>query len=245
MVEIDAQGVHYRDLNQRVRRLIGQGKREFNLINVNGQRYIGDGLASSVRMEINGTPGNDLAAFASGVEITVHGNVQDGVANTLNDGRLIVHGHAGDILGYGMRGGQVYIKGKVGYRVGIHMKGYREQEPVIIIGGTAGDFLGEYMAGGKIILLGLNRIRDEALVGNHLAVGMHGGVIYLRGEVEPNKLGREVRPEKLGQDDWDDLERLLADYCREFDFSLKEIISADFWKLIPVSSRPYGKIYAY
>ncbi|MBM7622653.1 hypothetical protein [Sporohalobacter salinus] len=245
MATIKADGVYYKDLNERVKELIKNGEEEIILENVNGQRYIGDGLNSDIKLIVNGIPGNDLAAFTSGVEIIVNGNGQDGIANTMNDGRLIINGQTGDTLGYSMRGGKVYVRDSVGYRVGIHMKGYQDKQPTIIIGGTAGDFFGEYMAGGRLILLGLNRKDNEQIVGNHVAVGMHGGVIYIRDEIADHLVGLEVKVTEANQDDRQEIRDYLTDYCQQFNFNLEEIMDAKFSKIIPVSHRPYGNMYAY
>jgi len=147
MKVIDARGVYYQQLNTQIKEAFLAGENEVTLMNVGGQRYIGDGISGNQKIVINGTPGNDMSAFMDGLEITVNGNAQDAMANTMNDGRIIVHGSAGDTVGYAMRGGEIYIKGNVGYRVGIHMKEYLEKKPAIIIGGKAGDFFGEYVRG--------------------------------------------------------------------------------------------------
>src|SRR5512143_2254005 len=137
---IDAKGVYYRELNEKVRAAVLAGDADITINNVNGQRYIGDGIKASATITVNGVPGNDLAAFMDGPTLIVNGNAQDGVANTMNEGKIVISGHAGDVLGYGMRGGKLFIKGDVGYRVGIHMKGFKDKLPVIVAGGTAGDF---------------------------------------------------------------------------------------------------------
>lgn len=245
MATIDTQEIHYRELNERIKGLIDNGVKEIILENVNGQRYIGDGLDSDVKIVINGTPGNDMAAFSSGVKLIVNGNGQDGIANTMNDGKLVIHGHVGDTLGYSMRGGKVYIREEVGYRAGIHMKGYQDKQPTIIVGGTAGDFFGEYMAGGRLILLGLGRDKNEPIVGSHVAVGMHGGVIYVRGKIEDYQVGLEVEILEADSEDRKELKEYLTDYCQEFELDLDEVMNAKFSKLVPVSSRPYGNMYAY
>lgn len=245
MATIDADGVYYKDLNEQVKELIRNGEQEITLENVNGQRYIGDGLNSDAKLIINGTPGNDLAAFTSKVEIIVNGNGQDGIANTMNGGRLVINGQTGDTLGYSMRGGEIYVRDSVGYRVGIHMKGYQDKQPTIIVGGTAGDFFGEYMAGGRLVLLGLNRKDDEPIIGNHVAVGMHGGVIYVRDEIEDHLVGLEVKVTEANQDDRQDIRNYLTDYCQQFNLNLEEVMDAKFSKLTPVSHRPYGNMYAY
>ncbi|MCK8817971.1 hypothetical protein MWH28_11445 [Natroniella sulfidigena] len=245
MAVIDAQGVYYRELNQRIKELLARGEREITLNNINGQRYIGDGLTEQAKLIINGTPGNDLAAFGNGAELVINGNGQDGIANTMNGGQIIIHGSVGDTLGYSMRGGEVYVKGDVGYRVGIHMKGYQDKQPLIIIGGTAGDFFGEYMAGGRMILLGLDRAEAQDIVGNYVGAGMHGGVIYIRGQVEDYQVGQEVKISGLDEDDRKELKGYLSGYCQEFDYDLEEVLNAEFCKLAPCSARPYGNLYAY
>jgi len=246
MVRIDGKGVHYRELNELIKTKADEGETEFYLDNINGQRYIGTGLSNpGIKMHVNGVPGNDLATFLNGPEIVVYDNAQDAICNTMNSGQVTVHGHAGDVLGYGMRGGRLFIKGDVGYRVGIHMKEYKKQVPVIVAGGTAGDFLGEYMAGGILIILGLDRKPGVPLTGDYLGTGMHGGVIYLRGDVDPANLGKEVAVFDVTDEDWKVLCTHLQDFCASFDFDYNEVSSEKFYKLLPVSHRPYGRLYAY
>jgi glutamate synthase domain-containing protein 3 len=191
--------------------------------------------------------------------VTVYGNAQDGVANTMNSGRIIVHGSAGDVLGYGMRGGELFVRGRVGYRVGIHMKAYRDRLPIIIAGGTAGDFLGEYMAGGLLIVLGLDRRPGEPLVGHWCGTGMHGGIIYLRGEVDPARVALQsvaVRP--AGDADRQVLRPHLEAFAAKFALDPAELLSdvtlrssgpplrstSGFTRIAPISHRPYGAKYA-
>ena len=207
VVKIDASGVFYRELNARLREAVSNGTQKIELHNVYGQRYIGTDLDKPVEIEIFGTPGNDLGAFMNGPKITVHGNAQDGCGNTMNSGEIIIHGHAGDILGLSARGGKLFIRDDVGYRAGIHMKEYQDKKPVLVIGGTAQDFLGEYMAGGILILLGLNLGEGEYHKAKFIGTGMHGGVIYLRGNVEEYQLGKEVGVAELEEKDYQILQQ--------------------------------------
>jgi len=259
--KIDSDGLNYRDLNLKIKGMLAVAVCSnqipiIELKNILGQRYIGDGINVKAKIKIYGTPGNDLAAFMDGPEIEIFGNGQDGVGNTMNSGEIIIHGDCGDILGYSMRGGQIYIKGNVGYRSGIHMKSYLEKVPAIIIGGKAGNFLGEYMAGGIIIVLGIrdannktNQINArQSIVGDYVGTGMHGGTIYIRGEVEDYKLGREVNKSSIDIADREILKKYIFKFCEYFKFSKSEIGNVDlkeFIKLTPHSHRPYGKLYAY
>ncbi|MFQ3675207.1 MAG: hypothetical protein SNJ64_01525 [Endomicrobiia bacterium] len=246
LITIDANGLHYKVLNEKINTVLEQNHNVDTIIidNVCGQRYIGAAIKKNVRFVINGTPGNDLSAFMDGTEIVVNGNAQDAIGNTMNSGTIIVHGNAGDIVGYGMRGGKIYIKGNVGYRVGIHMKAFKENFPVIVVGGETKDFLGEYMAGGLLIVLGL--YKDTLPVGDFVGTGMHGGTIFIRKEnIDDRLLGKEVKSTTLATNDLELLTKYLSEYCKIFNFNLDEILSKPFIKLYPYSHRPYGRLYAY
>ncbi len=243
-LRLDASGVYYRALNKLVREAAALGVAHFELVNVNGQRYLGGGLEAPVTIDIHGVPGNDLGAFMNGPIIVVRNNAQDCIGNTMNEGKVIVHGDAGDVLGYGMRGGKLHIRGHVGYRVGIHMKSFRSQVPVIIAGGTAQDFFGEYMAGGILILLGLES-RGAPIVGDYVGTGMHGGEIYIRGQVEAHRLGQEVGVREPTEEDRRRLAAYLGEYCADLGLDLEGVLAEPFIKLVPISHRPYGKLYSY
>lgn len=242
---IDAKGLSYRELNRLIKNAANKGVKNIHLTNVNGQRYIGTGVNNTPKININGVPGNDLGAFMDGCSINVSGNGEDGIGNTMNSGRIVVNGSAGDIVGYSMRGGEIFVKKNVGYRVGIHMKSYKDMYPVIIIGECTRDFLGEYMAGGLLIVLGLNRKNKNSIVGSYCGTGMHGGKIFIRGNVEPWQLGKEVRVYESNKEDLILIGKYLRIYCRLFSLDFNSIIKTNFTKLLPGSSRPYGKLYAY
>lgn len=243
---IDARRIYYKTLNEQIREQIEAGAHTVILDNVNGQRYIGAGLTGhgGVTVVVNGVPGNDLATFMDGPTIIVNENAQDGIANTMNQGLVVVNGDAGDVLGYGMRGGRLYVRGDVGYRVGIHMKSYKEQVPVIVAGGRAGDFFGEYMAGGVLVLLGLG-VEDKRVTGSYVGTGMHGGTIYIRGEVGEGQLGKEVRVFPLEDEDRKLLTDLLAEFAADTGLDVSGVAPDDFAKLRPFSHRPYGNMYVY
>ncbi|MFO7957026.1 MAG: hypothetical protein R6X33_07975 [Candidatus Brocadiia bacterium] len=243
-MRIDAENTHYRELNEQIRAAVQDGATEIVLDKVRGQRYIGAGLGNGVHITVNGVPGNDLGAFMDGAEISVNGNGQDGVANTMNAGRIVIHGGAGDILGYSMRGGQVFVRGDVGYRAGIHMKAYEDRFPILVVGGRAGDYLGEYMAGGVLVVLGMER-EGDSYVGEWVGTGMHGGVMYLRGQIEEWRTGAEVGIAELDDADWRQLSDILTDYCTALRIENPGYARKEFHKVYPQTARPYGTLYAY
>jgi len=60
-VRLEAAGLHYRELNARLREAVKEGARAIDVAGVNGQRYIAGGLSGDGRLDIYGVPGNDRA----------------------------------------------------------------------------------------------------------------------------------------------------------------------------------------
>lgn len=241
-MQIDAKGLHYKELNKKLKELVSSGEiKEIDVMNINGHRYIGTGLGNNkATIILHGVPGNDLAAFMNGASIFVMGNAEDGVGNTMNAGLVVIHGDARDVVGYSMRGGKIFIKDDVGYRTGIHMKAYMDRFPSIVVGGKAGDFLGEYMAGGVIIIL--NRNYEEFPVGNFTATGIHGGLIFVRGKVSESSLGIGAELDVPNEEDKRLLSKLISEY--NFHFQVKENFeNLEFTKIHCKSHRPFGKLY--
>jgi glutamate synthase domain-containing protein 3 len=245
MTTIDARGLDFAALNRHVRDAVSRGDRRILLKNVNGQRYIACGLKGEVRIVVEGVAGADTAAFMDGPEVVIRANAEAAIGNTMNSGKVVVHGSVGDVSGYAMRGGRLFILHDAGYRLGIHMKSFCDRLPIVVVGGRAQDFLGEYMAGGVIIVLGWTGAAERPLVGRHVGVGMHGGVMYLRGRVDQDRLSREVSAQGLGPQDHALLARVLREYAADFRLPLREMLAGPFLKLASQSHRPYGQLYAY
>lgn len=244
-VRIDARQLHYRELNNMIKGAAADGAEEIAIDNVYGQRYIGSGIRKPVKITVHGVPGNDLGAFMDGPHITVDRNAQDGVGNTMNSGVIVVHGRAGDIVAMGMRGGRIFIRDGVGYRAAIHMKEYRKFRPVLVIGGETQDFLGEYMAGGLVIVLGVGGKGRKKFSARHIGTGMHGGLIFLRGEVEEHQLGKEAAVAPASSEDKELIAPYVEEYAGYFGGDPREIMQDDFLKLYAKSHRPFGGLYAY
>ena len=218
----------FQELNNEIRGML-LSEDMIRVEDVNGQRYIGAALDKGKTIEIHGTPGNDMGAYLNGGNIEVYGNGQEAVGNT---------------LGYAMRDGDIFVEKRAGSRAGIHMKEFHELLPVVVIGGVAGAFLGEYMAGGILIVLGLDNSEKLPIVGPHCATGMHGGRIFIRGEVPQENISEHITAVKeLDSRDTDELQRHVRAYCEKFGKSFDEIMSVPFTKLVPTTSRPYANLY--
>jgi len=245
---LDAKGLYYKDLNNKIRELSDSGVTRIVVKNVRGQRYIGSGITNKdLLIEIEGVPGEDLGYGMGGPTIVVYGHGQNAIANTMDSGKIVVHGLAGDALAYGMRGGKLFVRDDVGYRVGIHMKAYKDKIPVVVIGGTSGDFLGEYMAGGTLILLNRENCKGLVCGGSEktLATGIHGGEIYIFGyEVPEEMLGFGTLVQEPTECDMDRVRNIIREFAREFDLDAEKLINRQIIKVSPQGRRPFAKFYS-
>lgn len=245
VVEIDADGMHYTPLNQMIRRAVSEGADEILLKNVMGQRFIGDGLTGNTRITVEGVPGGDLGMFMKGPTIIVHGNADHAPGNTMDNGLIVIHGSSGDATAHSMRGGRVYVRDDIGYRGGIHMKQYLDKCPVLIIGGSAHAFLGEYMAGGCIIMLRLGDTITPPFAEMGIASGIHGGEIFIRGDVEDWALGIGSAAKRATPEDIESIKSYISDFCENFGFDYMPILSSPFTRIAPMSARPFANKYTW
>ncbi len=247
----DKKPLRYWVLNEKIHSAADDGHDHIIVKNVLGQRFIADCMEHDpLKIDIHGTPGNDLGVFMSGPTIEVFGNCEDQTGNTMNSGTIIVHGNAWDVTGLAARGGKMFVRGDGGYRIGIHMKEYKDQRPILVYGGCVKEFFGEYMAGGVLVALGLKirngNVEDTSpreVVRGSIGSGIHGGVIYVRGDVPEHYLGVSATIQPFTEEDIKLLTPILKEFCGHFDVSLEKIWERDITKIAPTSSRPYGTYY--
>ena len=115
----------------------------------------------------------------------------------------------------------------------------------MVCGGKARDFLGEYMAGGMLVLLGVRLARGGPIVGGHLGAGMHGGEIYVRGEVLPWQCGGEVRVAAATEAEMEAVTRCSRSTATRSARALRELLAEPFTRIAPAGSRPYARLYTY
>lgn len=74
---------------------------------------------------------------------------------------------------------------------------------------------------------------------------MHGGVIYIRGEVDTRALAEDVQMMPLEKDDLSLLSRHIYAFCKYFSLDFEKVMRGDFVKLGPKSVRPYRSFYTH
>jgi glutamate synthase domain-containing protein 3 len=242
-VEIDAKGLHYTPLNQQIRKAVKDGVKEITVRNIMGQRFIADGLKGELSLILHGVAGGDLGMFMSGPDITLYGNADHAPGNTMDAGSIVIHGSTGDAVAHSMRGGKVFVRDTIGYRGGIHMKQYLDKRPVLVIGGSARSFLGEYMAGGLILVLRQtpDSMNDERGIGS----GIHGGEIFIRGEIRDECLGVGTKKDRCTKEEIGRIIPLIQEFAEKFGIDPTPFLQSDYTRISPASARPFANKYTW
>jgi glutamate synthase domain-containing protein 3 len=71
---------------------------------------------------------------------------------------------------------------------------------------------------------------------------MHGGVIYTCGNIF--KVGKEMKVVRAGKRDMRIISSLVREFCDYFQRDFVEVMSRPFFKITPISKRPYGNMYS-
>ena len=228
VVEIDAKGMVLRDVNERIRKAIDEGKK----VVIKNARHI-DGLLAGLtkgEVEVKSDVGDYVAMLIGTREQKEKG---------LDGPKIVIDGNAGNYLADGAWNGEIIVKGDVGYGAGIYAYGgtlviYGNASDAlgqllkgatIIVKGNVGDVAGLYMVGGTIVILGN--------AGEKLGDWMIRGEIFIQGSYK--SLGNNAKRTELTDEDRKKLTNLLSKYGLEADIS-------KFKKIVPLSPRPfYGK----
>lgn len=91
--------------------------------------------------------------------------------------------------------------------------------------------------------MGLDLQPGEAIMSNFAGTGMHGGEIFIRSQVDPFYLGKEVKAVEMTAADRERLREIVGDFGRYFNLDPGKILSHPFIRLIPYNKRPYGTFY--
>ncbi len=228
VVEVDAKGLNLREVNERIRKAVDEGRKVvvFNAEHVDGLLA---GLTKG-EVEVRGSVGSYVAMLIGtreqkerglpGPKIIIEGNAGDYLADGAWNGEVIVKGNVGYGAGIYAYGGTIVVYGNAGDALGQLLKG-----ATVIVKGDVGDIVGLYMVGGTIVILGN--------AGEKLGDWMIRGEIFLGGSYK--SLGNNAKEVSLSDEDKKKLSELLSKYGLEADVS-------KFKKIVPVSSRPfYGK----
>ena len=93
------------------------------------------------------------------------------------------------------------------------------------------------------MVLGLGVQGNQRCVARFVGTGMHGGVMYTRGDMF--KVSEGVKVAKAGKRDMRNIEGLVQEFCGYFGNDTAMVMGEQFYKITPMSKRPYEKLYSH
>jgi glutamate synthase domain-containing protein 3 len=193
--KFDAQDLTPRDINKKIRDLMGDGYGSITVANPGSKHSIAVGILNRLNLVLDGSLGYFGCGLLDGPNVRITGRVGWSCAENMMAGTVVVDKNAGSTFGAAIRGGDLICHGSVGARTGIDQKG-----GTIIVGGDTGAFSGFMMQRGRMVILGN--------AGKNLGDSMYDGTIYVGGTIA--NLGVDAVEEAMTQLDVDWMTRKLG-----------------------------------
>lgn len=234
------------ELLQLINKKVEEGETDFQ-IKACGQHDIGGSVWSKQGKLLKflvQNPGQRVGAMGmDGTSIIVEGSAPADVGWLNSGAEIVIKGDAGDTAAHCAAGGKIFVAGRVGTRSGALMKhDPKFLPPEFWVLKNAGAFSFEFMGGGIAVICGYDCAEKVSILGNRSCVGMVGGVVYARGNIEG--LANCVEKVSLDERDVEFLSAGMKEFLEKIEkIELLELLT-DFsqWsKIVPKKNVEYEK----
>jgi NADPH-dependent glutamate synthase beta subunit-like oxidoreductase/glutamate synthase domain-containing protein 3/Pyruvate/2-oxoacid:ferredoxin oxidoreductase delta subunit len=191
---VDGQRISTQQLLQELYKKLEEGYTEFEVF-ASGQHDIGGPLWDKENRPLKfkvKNPGQRVGSMGMvGTEIIVEGPAPADVGWLNAGAEIVLKGDGGDTTAHCAASGKIYVAGRVGTRSGALMKSDPKfSAPEFWVLKNTGSFSFEFMGGGTAVICGHDCESLDSILGYRSCVGMVGGTVYVRGNV--NNLAKEV-----------------------------------------------------
>lgn len=237
-----------RVFEEEIQEAVRQGARELHII-ANGQHGIGGRIwprGETVRITVEGPVGQRLGSMGMfGTEIIVKGSASDDVGWINCGARITVLGDVTNGAHNAAAQGVLYVQGGGGARCDTMTKhNPRFDPPQSWYFRDVGDTFAEFKAGGIAVVCGMDPRNPRNILGYRPCVGMVGGVVYFRGQIE-EYCEEDVKLLELTEQDWQWLKTNIRPYLESIermDYHDELTSSVEQWrKLLPYTAQERAK----
>jgi len=208
--QVECTGKTTREINQEIRRLIGDGEKEIVVLRPQARHNLGVAVLQPVKLIFEGSVGYYCAGLVDGPSVEIRGGAGWGVAEGMMSGTVLIEQNAGNSAAASIRGGTVVIRGSAGARAGIAMKG-----GTLIIQGDCGYMTGFMMQKGTIIICG----NAEEALGD----SMYEGRIFVGGSIA--ELGNDAVTQEPTAEDQEFLTSILTQYDIKSPHAFQKVVA--------------------
>lgn len=207
-----------------------------------GQHNIGIRLEreEGLKLRLKGPAGQRLGCMGMpGTEIVCEGAASDDVGYLNIGAEITVKGNATNGVCNAMASGKVYIGGSIAAR-GLTMTKWNPayDSPELWVLGSTGDSFAEFNCGGVAVVCNIEAKNPENVLGYRPCVGMVGGTIYFRGNIDDSYSKTNSKKQPLDDEQWLWLQEHIPAFLEKIDRVelLKELSVREEWQaLIAIS----------
>ena len=224
--QIDCSNLSSEEINYNVKDLIFNNYKHIVLKNVHGKKGLLEGLKGNIKIEIIGDVDSLFANSIDGAKIIVNGNIGDNSAGGVKSGKFTLFGSSGNYFGNNVDSGEFYILENCGRNSFSKLTNLSK----VVIGGYPGINFGESSKGGRIIILNLKG--GNFFIDNETKFFENSRIdsIYVRGNIKINN--NKFLIENIIEEDEDIYLPLISEFARLFSYSLSEIKSKPFYRIV-------------
>lgn len=230
-----------RILEEQIQQAVREGAREIHII-ADGQHGIGGRIwprGETIKITVEGPVGQRLGSMGMpGTEILVKGSASDDVGWLNCGAKITVLGDATNGVWNAAAQGTLYVQGSGGARCDTMTKhNPRFDPPQSWYFRDVGDSFAEFKAGGTAVICGVNPRNPKNIIGYRPCVGMVGGIIYFRGQIQGYS-EKDVKLADLTPQDWE----WLKTNMRAF---LEAVDRTSYYNELTRSQEDWKKLFSY
>jgi len=217
---LDGHRVPSRILEEQIQQAVKDGVRTMT-VDADGQHGIGGRIwprGERISITVNGPSGQRLGSMGMfGTEIVLNGSASDDIGWINCGAKITVLGDVTNGAHNAGAQGMLYVQGGGGARCDTMTKFNPRFEPLQSwYFRDVGDSFAEFKAGGTAVVCGVNPRNPERILGYRPCVGMVGGTIYFRGQIQEYSQG-DVQIVDLTPQDWEWLTENMKPYLEAID----------------------------
>lgn len=222
--QFDCSNLTSDEINKKVNELISSGTQHILLMNVPKEKNLLEGISGDIKIDLLNDVGDFFGNFLLKTKVVLNGSVGNNSCGGIKSSKITLNGSCESFFGSGSQESEFHIYENCGKDSFHNIKNSK-----VVIGGLPGSNFGKNIENSKIIILNLkggNIFLDETKWFENLK----NCSVFIRGNIKSSS--DKYKIEKVNENDEDTFLPLISEFSRLFGYSLSEIKSKEFYKVV-------------
>lgn len=223
--QIDCLNLTSDEINKKVTSLISDGIQHILLMNAPKEKNLLEGISGDIKIDLINDVGDFFGNFLLKAKVVLNGSAGSNSCGGIKSSKITLNGSCGSFFGAGSQESEFYI-----YENCEKNSFHGIKNSKVVIGGLPGNNLGKNIENSKVVILNLKGgtiFLDET---NQWFENLRSCSVFIRGNIKSSS--DKYKIEKVNENDEDTLLPLISEFSRLFGYSLSEIKSKEFYKVV-------------